>query len=57
MFHKLHVLGVNDDDLWDRVRGVGASADLGSETWTMHVISFIFVSGLVKGSTVLQGLH
>ena len=25
-FHKLHVLGVNDD-LWDRVRG------LGSETW------------------------
>ena len=26
MFHKLHVLGMNDD-LWDRVRG------LGSETW------------------------
>ena len=25
-FHKLHVLGMNDD-LWDRVRG------LGSETW------------------------
>ena len=25
-FHKLHVLGM-DDDLWDRVRG------LGSETW------------------------
>ena len=25
-FHKLHVLGINDD-LWDRVRG------LGSETW------------------------
>ena len=26
MFYKLHVLGMNDD-LWDRVRG------LGSETW------------------------
>ena len=26
MFHKLHVLGMNDD-LWDRVRG------LGNETW------------------------
>ena len=26
MLHKLHVLGMNDD-LWDRVRG------LGSETW------------------------
>ena len=26
MFHKLHVLGMNDD-LWDKVRG------LGSETW------------------------
>ena len=26
MFHKLHVLGMNDD-LWDRVREVG------SETW------------------------
>ena len=25
-FHKLHVLGM-DDDLWDRVRG------LGSKTW------------------------
>ena len=25
-FHKLHVLGINDD-LWDRVRG------LGSKTW------------------------
>ena len=25
-FHKLHVLGMNDD-LWDRVRG------LGCETW------------------------
>ena len=25
-FHKLHVLGMNDD-LWDKVRG------LGSETW------------------------
>ena len=25
-FHKLHVLGINDD-LWDRVRG------LGSEIW------------------------
>ena len=27
MFHKLHVLGMNED-LWDRVCG------LGSETWT-----------------------
>ena len=27
-FHKLHVLGMNDD-LWDRVRG------LGSETWKL----------------------
>ena len=26
MFHKLHVLGMNDD-LWDKVREVG------SETW------------------------
>ena len=25
-FHKLHVLGMNDD-LWDKVRGIG------SETW------------------------
>ena len=32
-FHKLHVLGMNDD-LWDRVRG------LGSEIWKGRELSF-----------------
>ena len=29
MFHKLHVLGMNDD-LWDRVRGLGSEIQLNS---------------------------
>ena len=51
MSNELHVLGMNDD-LWDKVRG------LGSETWKgLHVqwsfqtfLKFLAVKGMIEGS-------
>ena len=37
MFHKLHVLGINDD-FWDRVRGVGSRTWKGCESVELLVV-------------------
>ena len=48
MFHKLHVLGMNDD-LWDEVGG------LGSETWKgFECVALLVVLTRLRGTGMIS---
>ena len=47
-FHKLHVIGMNDD-LWDKVRGVG------SETWKgWERVELLVVLTRLRGTGIIS---